>query len=386
MPLIDRDAEYDVVVIGAGSTGENVAGRVTRGGLTCAIVESELVGGDCSYWACMPSKALLRSGQALRAAQAVDGASQAVTGKLDSAAVLRRRDKFTSHWKDDGQVQWLESAAHRSRARDGTARRGAPRRGHSSRGRRIHAHGAPRGRSLHGQPGVDAAHPGDRIRRRVDEPRGDERPGHPAPAGDHRRRRGRLRDGRRLANPRQRGGHPRRARGTAAQQHRGFRRRGGARVLRGARHRGAARNGHPAGRRGPQTARSSADIADLDGGNPRTIVGDQLLVATGRAPRTDVIGLDTVGLKPRHLAQRGRQLSRRGWWRLALRRGRREPSSPAHPHGQVPGTRMRRRDRGPCQGRAFRRPACPGPCMRPPPTTRPCPRWSSRTRRWPPSA
>ena len=109
MPLITQDAEYDVVVIGAGSTGENVAGRVVRGGLTCAIVESELVGGDCSYWACMPSKALLRSGQALRAAQAVDGASQAVTGRLDSAAVLRRRDGFTSHWQDDGQVQWLDA-------------------------------------------------------------------------------------------------------------------------------------------------------------------------------------------------------------------------------------------------------------------------------------
>jgi pyruvate/2-oxoglutarate dehydrogenase complex dihydrolipoamide dehydrogenase (E3) component len=109
MPLITQDAQYDVVVIGAGSTGENVADRVVRGGLSCAIVESELVGGDCSYWACMPSKALLRSGQALRAALAVDGASQAVTGKLDSAAVLRRRDKFASHWKDDGQVKWLDT-------------------------------------------------------------------------------------------------------------------------------------------------------------------------------------------------------------------------------------------------------------------------------------
>ncbi len=109
MPLITKDAEYDVVVIGAGSTGENVAGRVVRGGLTCAVVESELVGGDCSYWACIPSKALLRSGQALRAAQSVDGARQGATGKVDAPAVLRRRDAFSSHWNDEGQVRWLET-------------------------------------------------------------------------------------------------------------------------------------------------------------------------------------------------------------------------------------------------------------------------------------
>ncbi|MEV6442976.1 NAD(P)/FAD-dependent oxidoreductase [Amycolatopsis sp. NPDC051716] len=101
---------YDVVVIGAGPVGENAADRVVRGGLTAAIVERELVGGECSYWACMPTKALLRSGAALRAARQVPGAREAVTGELDVAAVLRRRDSFASNWNDEGQVSWLESA------------------------------------------------------------------------------------------------------------------------------------------------------------------------------------------------------------------------------------------------------------------------------------
>ncbi|GAA0360452.1 NAD(P)/FAD-dependent oxidoreductase [Actinoallomurus spadix] len=102
--------EFDVVVLGAGPTGENLAERAHAGGLTVAIVESELVGGECSYWACMPSKALLRPAAALADAGRVAGAREAVTGTLDAAAVLRRRDDFASHWKDDGQVGWLDSA------------------------------------------------------------------------------------------------------------------------------------------------------------------------------------------------------------------------------------------------------------------------------------
>ncbi|MFF0234469.1 dihydrolipoyl dehydrogenase family protein [Micromonospora sp. NPDC005254] len=105
-----QNATYDVIVIGAEPVGENVADRVVRGGLTAAIVERELVGGECSYWACMPTKALLRSQTALRAARQLPGAREAVTGDLDAAAVLRRRDSFASHWKDDGQVSWLNSA------------------------------------------------------------------------------------------------------------------------------------------------------------------------------------------------------------------------------------------------------------------------------------
>ncbi|MGM9474370.1 dihydrolipoyl dehydrogenase family protein [Pseudarthrobacter sp. YS3] len=100
--------EFDVIVIGAGAVGENVADRVVQGGLSAVLVEAELVGGECSYWACIPSKALLRSGTALHGAQTVPGAAEAVTRTLDVAAVLRRRDYFTGNWQDDGQVKWVE--------------------------------------------------------------------------------------------------------------------------------------------------------------------------------------------------------------------------------------------------------------------------------------
>jgi len=104
------ELEFDVIVIGAGPTGENVADRAVKGGLTAAIVESRLVGGECSYWACIPSKVLLRSSAALEAARHVDGAKQAITRTLDAAAVLARRTRFTDSWKDDSQVEWLKNA------------------------------------------------------------------------------------------------------------------------------------------------------------------------------------------------------------------------------------------------------------------------------------
>lgn len=101
--------EYDLIVIGAGVAGENVADRARASGLSVVIVERELVGGDCSYWACMPSKALLRSAAALRAARAVGGAREAATGELDVAAVFARRDTTVHDWNDSGQVDWLDS-------------------------------------------------------------------------------------------------------------------------------------------------------------------------------------------------------------------------------------------------------------------------------------
>ena len=105
-----QEQTYDVVVLGAGSTGENVADVVVKGGLTAVVVEPELVGGECSYWACMPSKTLLRGTQVLEEARAVDGARQAVTGEQDVAATLARRDTFTHSWDDRSQVEWLDGA------------------------------------------------------------------------------------------------------------------------------------------------------------------------------------------------------------------------------------------------------------------------------------
>src|SRR5690606_11999415 len=102
--------EFDLVVLGAGPVGENAADYAAKRGLSVAIVEEELVGGECSYWACQPSKALLRSGNALAAARRVQGAAQAVTGDLDVAGVLRRRDRAVSDWDDSGQVAWLDGA------------------------------------------------------------------------------------------------------------------------------------------------------------------------------------------------------------------------------------------------------------------------------------
>jgi len=101
---------YDVIVIGAGPVGENVADRTTAAGLSTVLVESELAGGECSYWACEPSKALLRPVLLRADAAHVPGLEAAVGQPLDVEAVLAHRNRMSADWNDDGQVEWIKSA------------------------------------------------------------------------------------------------------------------------------------------------------------------------------------------------------------------------------------------------------------------------------------
>jgi dihydrolipoamide dehydrogenase len=102
--MTEPDNIYDVIVLGAGPVGQNVAARARAAGLTVAVVERELVGGECSYWACIPSKALLRPVVAVADARRVEGARPAVTGVIDSAGVFGRRDRYVTGWDDSYQA------------------------------------------------------------------------------------------------------------------------------------------------------------------------------------------------------------------------------------------------------------------------------------------
>ncbi len=104
----DDNTEFDAIVIGAGPAGEVLAGRIAEAGLSVAIVERHLVAGECSYYACMPSKALLRPGELLGEAARVPGTKEAVTGNLDAAAALSRRDEVIHDLDDSAQLPWLE--------------------------------------------------------------------------------------------------------------------------------------------------------------------------------------------------------------------------------------------------------------------------------------
>jgi pyruvate/2-oxoglutarate dehydrogenase complex dihydrolipoamide dehydrogenase (E3) component len=102
------DSTFDVIVLGAGPAGEVAAGRLADGGLRVALVERDLIGGECSYWGCIPSKTLIRPGDVLAAARRVPGAASAVTGAVNAAAVLAWRDEQTGGWDDAGALPWLD--------------------------------------------------------------------------------------------------------------------------------------------------------------------------------------------------------------------------------------------------------------------------------------
>ncbi len=278
------DREFDVIVLGAGPAGEVAAGRLADAGLEVAIVEEHLVGGECSFYACMPSKALLRPADALAEARRTHGAREAATGTLDAPSALHYRDRIVNDLDDGKQTPWLESvgiALVRGQGRlDGERRVRVGDDVLTARRAVVVATGSDA--TVPPVPGLAEAEPWTNREATTAK----DVPGRLIVIGG-----GVV--GSELAQAWQSLGAqvtlvepgPRllgREEPFAAEE-----------VEAGLRERGVDVRIQ---QRAVRVSRNGAVRVELDGGD--TLEGDELLVATGRTPRTSDIGLDTVGLEP----------------------------------------------------------------------------------------